>query len=171
MTLETLLKPGGDPWKILPWMLAVSFVGGSGPLVVSLQYADYPWAMGVVSFNAYTPLFILGFAWAIWRLVGARISTAWALAAAVVGGCFVAQAFALWLSELLLGQDAKAIGIPVAEHNSSFAADHDGPVLRQLLASHQFAAWQLSAVVPSHGDRGQRAAFRELGAHDAPLGG
>ena len=103
MTLETLLKPGGDPWKLLAWMLAVSFVGGSGPLVVSLQYADYPWAMGVASFNTYTPLLILGLAWTIWGLGGTRVPPAWAFAVAVVGGSFAGQALSLWLSEALHG--------------------------------------------------------------------
>jgi signal transduction histidine kinase len=92
MDLKAFLQPGGDPWKVIPYALAVSFVGVSGPLVVALQFNDYPWAMECVFFAAYSPFVILAAGYALWWSFGKRLPAAWGLGLAVVIGCIAAQA-------------------------------------------------------------------------------
>ena len=48
MDLKSLLSPVGDPYRLIPWMLAVSLLGGSGQLVIALQFGDYLWAFNQV---------------------------------------------------------------------------------------------------------------------------
>jgi signal transduction histidine kinase len=103
MDLKTLLQPGGDPWKAIPYALAFSLLGASGPLVVALQYRDWMWAMDTVAFSIVLPLVILGLGYALWGLFGTRLAPAAGLAIAVVAGCVAAQALSLYVSEVLLG--------------------------------------------------------------------
>ena len=103
MDLKTLLQPGGDPWKAIPYALAFSLLGASGPLVVALQYRDWMWAMDTVAFSIVLPLVILGLGYALWGLFGTRLAPAVGLAIAVVAGCVAAQALSLYVSEVLLG--------------------------------------------------------------------
>jgi sensor histidine kinase YesM len=103
MDFRTLLQPGGDPFKVVPYALAVSFVGASGPLVVALQFKDWLWAIEVASFSATSPLFVLAVAYALWWTFGERLSAAWNLGIAVVVGYIAAQAFLIFVSERVFG--------------------------------------------------------------------
>jgi signal transduction histidine kinase len=105
MDLKSLLQPGGDPYRLIAWMLVVSFVGTSGQMVIALQYGDYLWAIGVAACNVYCPLFILAAAWALWALFGARLPAGWGLALAVVVGCLAAQVFMLEWYERINGPE------------------------------------------------------------------
>jgi len=105
MDLRSLLRPGGDPWRLIPWGFAAALVGGSGPLVVALQYSDYLWALTVIAYAVYAPLFLLACAWALNGAFGERLPVAWALALSVVAGSLLAQVFMLALSEHVLGLD------------------------------------------------------------------
>ena len=103
MDLRTLLQPGGDPIKIIPYALAISFVGASGPLVVAIQFKDWIWAIEVAAFSAMSPLFVLATAYALWWSFGQRLSAAWTLGIAVVAGYLAAQAFLIFLGEEVFG--------------------------------------------------------------------
>ena len=103
MDLKTLLQPGGNPWKAIPYALAFSLLGASGPLVVALQYRDWMWALDIVAFSVMVPVIILGFGYALWGAFGARLPAGAGLALAVVGGCVAAQVLSLFVSEQLLG--------------------------------------------------------------------
>jgi signal transduction histidine kinase len=105
MDLKSLLQVGGRPARLLPWMLAASFVSASGQLVIALNFSDYLWAFGVAAFNVYCPLFILAFAWTLWGAFGARLPAGWGLAIAVALGCIAAQAFMLEWHARLFGPD------------------------------------------------------------------
>src|SRR5204862_4911955 len=98
MDLKILRQPGGDPWKVVPYALAMSFVGVSGPLVVALTFSDYAWAFECVAFAAYSPVFVLATAYALWWTLGERLSAAWVLGLAVVVGCLGAQVFQIWIA-------------------------------------------------------------------------
>ena len=143
MNLKTLLQPGGDPYKLIPWALAVSFVGGSGPLVVGLQYNDFPWAMAVASFNAYTPLLIVAFAYGLWHAFGERLSTGWALAIAVFTGCLAAQAASLGITYWLQGETGSYPGKGLLYHLALVR----GPLLWWGLAA---AAWYTTLRAEHH---------------------
>jgi hypothetical protein len=100
MDLRSLLRPGGDPLRPIPYLLALSVVWQAGFLVVTLTYRDYLWAASTLLFVVYTPLILL----ATGHLLAAtRISAAWGLALTVLIGCAVAQVFSLFVSEDLLG--------------------------------------------------------------------
>lgn len=103
MDLKTLLQPGGDPWRVIPYALAISFVGISGPLVVALQFGDYPWAMECATYAAYSPFFVLGMAYALNAASGGRLPLGWTLALSVLIGCVAAQAFMIWIAEAAFG--------------------------------------------------------------------
>ena len=103
MDLKTLLQPGGDPWKAIPYALAFSLLGASGPLVVAVQYRDWLWAWDVVALSIVVPLMILGLGYTLWALFGARLAPAVGLGIAVVAGCVLAQALCLYVTEQLLG--------------------------------------------------------------------
>jgi hypothetical protein len=105
MTLKTLLQPGGDPWKIVPWLLALSFVGISGQLVIGLQFADYLWAISLAACGVYSPLMILAAGYAVWALFGARLSGGWGLALTIVAGCLGAHVVMLELHDAIFGPD------------------------------------------------------------------
>ena len=105
MDLRTLLRPGGSATNPVPYLLAFALVGGSGPLVVALQYRDYYWAFEVVTFAIYCALLILGVAHALAWLFGPRIPAALGIGIAAVVGCLLAQALLLYLSEVVLGMD------------------------------------------------------------------
>jgi len=106
MNLKSLLQPGGDPWRIVPWALAISVVGTSGQLVLALQFADYLWAFNTAFSNVYTPLFILAAAYAAWAALGERLPGGWGLAVAVIAGCLAAQASMIAWHELVLGKES-----------------------------------------------------------------
>ena len=103
MDLKSLLQPGGQPFRLVPYLMALALVGGSGPLLIALQYRDFLWALQCVAFAAYSPFFILGAAYGLWALFGTRLATWVALALAVIGGCLAAQAFSLFFAEHVLG--------------------------------------------------------------------
>ena len=103
MDFRTLLQPGGDPFKVIPYALAVSFVGASGPLVVALQFKDWLWMIEVAAFSATSPLFVLAAAYALWWTFRERLSAAWTLGIAVVVGYVAAQAFLIFVSERVFG--------------------------------------------------------------------
>jgi signal transduction histidine kinase len=105
MPLKSLLAPGGDPWRLVPYALLVSLVGASGQLVVSLQFRDYLWAATVATYLVYTPLLVLAAAHAIGALHGGRLGPGWTLAIAVVAGCFAAQVLMIELSALVFGPE------------------------------------------------------------------
>ncbi len=105
MDFKSLLSPGGDPFRLIPWMLAISVLGGSGQLVIALQYGDYLWAVNQFAFNVYCPLLILAAAWSLWALLGTRLPAGWALALAVVAGCLAAQVAMLAWHEWLFGPE------------------------------------------------------------------
>jgi signal transduction histidine kinase len=105
MDLRQLLQPTGEPWRLIPWAIAIAFVGSSGQLAVALQFEDYHWAFGVATFSVYSPLFILAVAHGLRLAFGPRLAAGWALAIAVVLGCLAAQAFMLFAAEKLAGMD------------------------------------------------------------------
>jgi signal transduction histidine kinase len=103
MDFRTLLQPGGDPFKVIAYALAISFVGASGSLAVSIQFKDWIWAMEVAGFSAMSPLFVLAAAWLLWGAFGRRLPAAWLLGIAVVTGYVAAQAFLIFLGESVFG--------------------------------------------------------------------
>jgi signal transduction histidine kinase len=103
MDLKSLLQPGGQPLKAIPYLLAVSFVGASGPLVVALQFEDYLWALGTALFSTYTPFYILAVAYALWAAFGTRLAAPAGLALAVIAGCLAGQATAILVAEEVMG--------------------------------------------------------------------
>jgi signal transduction histidine kinase len=105
MTLDSLLRPGGDPWRIVPYALLVAFIGASGQIVVSLQYRETAWALCTALHAVYTPLLIIGIAHGLWALHGERLPAAWALAISVIAGCFAAQVVLIELAEWLVGPE------------------------------------------------------------------
>jgi len=105
MDLKSLLQPGGDPCKAVPYALAFSMLGASGPLVVALQYRDWMWAMDIVAFSIIAPMMILGVGYGVWGVFHRRVPAAWGLGIAVVVGCVAAQALCLFISEELLGME------------------------------------------------------------------
>ena len=114
MNLQTLLRPGGNALKPIPYLLAFSLIGASGPMIVALQYGDYVWAAECVAFAIYTALFVLAAAHLVWALLGERLGTGWGLALAVVGGCVAAQALAIAISDMLMGGGNPYPGKPYA---------------------------------------------------------
>jgi sensor histidine kinase YesM len=103
MDFRTLLQPGGDPLKVIPYALAISFVGASGPLAVSIQFNDWLWAIEVAAFCAYAPLFVIAAAYVLHWTFGERLGAAWKLGIAVVTGYVAAQGFLIFTSENLFG--------------------------------------------------------------------
>jgi sensor histidine kinase YesM len=103
MDFRTLFQPGGDPFKVIPYALAICFVGASGPLAVSIQFKDWLWAIEVAAYSAYAPLFVLAFAYALHWMFGERLQAAWKLGIAVVTGYITAQAFLIFTSENIFG--------------------------------------------------------------------
>ena len=103
MDLKSLLQPGGKPLKAVPYMLAYSVIGASGPLVVSVQYRDWLWGAAVMTHAIQGALVLLLAGYCVWWLVGRRISTPLALGIAVVAGCMVSQLLAMYVTEELLG--------------------------------------------------------------------
>src|SRR5258707_13289220 len=91
MTLDSLLRPGGDPWKIIPYAFLVAFIGGSGQIVVALQFDESLWALCCALHAVYCPLFIIGAAHGLVALHGQRMPVPWAIAISVIVGCFAAQ--------------------------------------------------------------------------------
>jgi signal transduction histidine kinase len=160
MDFKTLLQPGGDPWKVIPYALAVSFIGVSGPLVVALQFGDYPWAMECVFFAAYSPFVILAIAYALWWTFGERLPAPWALGLSVVLGCIAAQAILLAI--------ATAAGAPPmpGKGNLYHLGLARGPILWMGLCA---AAWYAARRAEIHGAEVARAelAGEELRANSA----
>jgi signal transduction histidine kinase len=105
MDLKSLLQPGGDPYRLIPWAFVVAFAGSAGQLAIALQFGDYLWAISVAAFSVYTPLFILAFAYALLALFGPRLPAGSGLALAVAAGCIAAQVFMLWWHERLFGPE------------------------------------------------------------------
>jgi sensor histidine kinase YesM len=103
MDFRTLLQPGGDRFKVIPYALAISFVGASGPLAVSIQFKDWLWAIEVAAYSAYAPLFVLAVAYLLHWSFGERLPARWTLGLAVVAGYIAAQAFMIFASEKLFG--------------------------------------------------------------------
>ena len=108
MSATSVLAPGGDPWKLVPYALLVSFIGVSGQLVVALQFRDYLWAAMCVTHAVYCPLLILGIAHLACALAGERLGSAWSLALAVVIGCFAAQMLQIEMMRMAMGPEAIA---------------------------------------------------------------
>ena len=109
MILRNLLAPGGDPWKLVPYALLVSFIGVSGQLVVALQFREYLWALLGALQAAYTPLVILATGHAF---VAARLERfvpgGWAVALVVFVACLASQVLMIELSDVLLGREQVA---------------------------------------------------------------
>lgn len=105
MHLESFLQPGGNALRPLPYMLALALAGASGTLVGAFQYRDPLWAAATLLYAVYSPFFLLAAGYAAWGLFGKRISAAAGLAIAVIVGCLLAQAFCLYLNEVVLGLD------------------------------------------------------------------
>ena len=103
MDLKSLLQPDGNPWKPLPYALAYSFVGASSGMLGAVQYRDYIW-LAEEGFHALqSPLVLMAVAYLVAFTLGRRISTAWALAIALLAGCIAAQALQMWVAEDLCG--------------------------------------------------------------------
>ena len=106
MRLQDLLTIRGDPWTLACYALVVSFIGTAAPLALSLQFRDFVWALQVAAHAVYCPLLILALAH---LLVAARaerfITGAWALAIAVVAGCFAAQLLMMQFHVLVHGPE------------------------------------------------------------------
>ncbi|QJR14039.1 hypothetical protein DSM104440_00831 [Usitatibacter palustris] len=103
MDLRSLLRPGGSATKAIPYLLAFSLVGVSGPIVVTLVYNDYLLVASNVAFAVCTPFFLLAAGYLVWAAFGTRLSTPWSLVLALVIGCLAAQAFNLYLTEVVMG--------------------------------------------------------------------
>src|SRR2546423_7697308 len=99
MDLKSLLRPEGDALKPVPYALAYSLVGASGPLVVALQYRDYFWAAGTVTYAIYSALFVLAAGHVVWLSFGNRMPTAVGLGLAVVAACLASQATGMQLQD------------------------------------------------------------------------
>ncbi len=105
MEARHLLRPGGDPWKLVPYALAVSFVGAAGQLVIPVHFGDYIWAASVATHATYTPLLILAFAHLVGTALGPRAPGAAVLALGILGGCFAAQVLSIEFYQLLAGRE------------------------------------------------------------------
>ena len=106
MPLKDLLTFRGDPWRLLPYALLVSYIGMSGQLIVALQFRDYLWAMFTVTHAVYCPLLVLATAHLLARGGVERLTRGpWAVGLAVVIGCFAAQALQIELKEWLQGPE------------------------------------------------------------------
>jgi signal transduction histidine kinase len=103
VTLKSLLKPDGNAFTPVPYAIAYSLVGDSGPLVVALQYKDYLWAFGCVFIPILCALLVIGAGWALWGLFGERLPTVLALALAVFAGCLVAQVVEIYIAQHVMG--------------------------------------------------------------------
>src|SRR2546423_7011872 len=101
MDLKSLLRPEGDALKPVPYALAYSLVGASGPLVVALLSRDYFWAAGTVTYAMYSALLVLAAGHVVWLSFGNRMPTAVGLGLAVVAGCLASQATGMQLEDLL----------------------------------------------------------------------
>jgi signal transduction histidine kinase len=100
-----LLRPGGDPWKLVPYALAVSFVGSAGQLVIPVHFADYIWAASVAAHATYAPLLVLALAHLFAAALGPRASGAAVLALGIAGGCLAAQVLSIEFYQLLAGPE------------------------------------------------------------------
>ena len=103
MNLASLLRPGGDPLRIVPYALLVSFIGTSGQLVVALQFREYLWALSCGLHAVYSVVFILGAAHGLWAAYGDRLPAAWGVGIAIVAGCFAAQVTMIEVNLFLMG--------------------------------------------------------------------
>jgi signal transduction histidine kinase len=99
VTLKSLLKPDGNAWTPIPYAIAYSFVGDSGPLVVALRYKDYLWAVDCALMPIVCALLVIGAGWAVWAIFRERLPTAIGLAFAIFAGCVVSQAIELYFME------------------------------------------------------------------------
>jgi sensor histidine kinase YesM len=154
MDFRTLLQPGGDPFRIVPYALAVSLVGASGPLVVALQFRDWLWAIEVAAYSAYSPLFVIAAAYVLWWTFGERLSAAWTLGLAVVVGYLAAQAFLIVVAEKVFG------AIPYYKGYLYHMGLVRGPMLWGGLVA---AAWYMLKRAELHGTEVARA---ELSAEE-----
>src|SRR2546430_9348770 len=102
VTLKSLLQPNGDALKPIPYAMAYSLVGASGPLVVAVQYKDYLWATDIVFFSTVCALLLIATGYAVSAAFGERLPTGIALAITVVAGCLLAQLLELHLTENLV---------------------------------------------------------------------
>ncbi len=102
VTLKSLLRPDGDPWKPIPYAMAVSLVGASGSLVAAIQYKDWLWATEVTVFSVLCALAVVGLGWVLWRGFGERVPAPFALAIAVVVGCVATVALEIVCSEAMM---------------------------------------------------------------------
>ena len=105
MNATSLLRPGNDPWKLVPYALLVSFVGAAGQIVIPVHFGDWIWAAGIATHALYTPFLVLGLAHLFAAALGPRAPAALVLALGIAGGCFVGQVLTIEFYELLLGPE------------------------------------------------------------------
>ena len=105
MELQSLLRLGGDPWKLVPYALVVSFLGSAGQLVIPVHFADYIWAAIVASQAAYTPLLILALTHLFGSALGTRVPAAVVLGLGIVGGCLLATVLSIEFYALMAGPE------------------------------------------------------------------
>jgi hypothetical protein len=105
VNLQSLLRPGGDPWKLVPYALLVSFVGAAGQLVIPVYFKDYIWAASVVTNAVYTPLLILALTHLFGAALGARVPAAVVMGLGIATGCLSATVLSIEFYELLAGPE------------------------------------------------------------------
>ena len=105
MNVQSLLRPGGDPWKLVPYALLVSFVGSAGQLVIPVQFKDYIWAASVVGNAAYTPLLILALTHLFAAALGPRVHAGVVLGLGIVTGCLAGTVLGIEIYQLMAGPE------------------------------------------------------------------
>jgi len=105
VNLQSLLRPGGDPWKLVPYALLVSFVGAAGQLVIPVYFKDYIWAASVVTNAVYTPLLILALTHLFGAALGPRVPAAVVMGLGIATGCLSATVLSIEFYELLAGPE------------------------------------------------------------------
>ena len=105
MNVQSLLRPGGDPWKLVPYALLVSFVGSAGQLVIPVQFKDYIWAASVAGNAAYTPLLILALTHLFAVALGPRVQAGVVLGLGIVTGCLAGTVLGIEIYQLMAGPE------------------------------------------------------------------
>ena len=99
MDLKSLLQPGGDPWKPLPYMFAYAFIGASASLAGAVQYHDYIWAAEEAFYVFQSPFVLMATAYLVWFATRRRLGVPWQLAIIVFFGCMAAMALQLAVAQ------------------------------------------------------------------------
>jgi signal transduction histidine kinase len=99
MDLKSLLQPDGNPWKLLPYAFAYTFIAASASMAAAVQYHDYIWLAEEAFYAVQSPLVLFATAWLVWFATGRRLSTPVQLAIIVIFGCMAAMALQLAVAD------------------------------------------------------------------------